>query len=204
MTAAIGAPLVMFLIWVSLWTTVVLLAIALLAAAYEYSLVIRNGQFSWRAYVFGFFYLGIPFLAAVWVRNHEDGAFWLLLTLVTNWLTDTAAYVFGRLWGNTPFAPKISPKKTWEGVFGGIAGGFLTAIGFSLILGYAISFAIIAIGILNPIATVIGDLIESRIKRRYGVKDSGTLLPGHGGILDRIDGTLPALVITALILIAFV
>lgn len=197
-TAAIGAPLVIAIIIWSWWSTSILLLIILSLATYEYWHVTQH-QTTWRAYGFGILYLGLPLLAGLWLRSTEDGAFWLLLILFSNWLTDTAAYFAGRMWGHTPFAPRISPKKTWEGVFGGIMGGFVTALLFAFVLGHGISITIILIGLTVPIATIIGDLLESRIKRRYGVKDSGRLLPGHGGILDRIDGTLVALVIAALI-----
>lgn len=110
------------------------------------------------------------------------------------WAADTLAYYVGRAWGRRPLFPAVSPKKTWEGLFGGIAGSLLTAVALKLLVlpeipwGMWIIFAGIA-GLLAPL----GDLAESRMKRSVGVKDSGSLLPGHGGMLDRVD----ALIITA-------
>lgn len=127
-------------------------------------------------------------LVTPWV---SPGFAWIVFALATTWLGDTFAYFVGRSMGRTPLAPHISPKKTWEGGVGGLVGAALTGIGCVYLLGLPIHPLIGALlggvaGIIGPL----GDLAESQIKRQIGVKDVGSLLPGHGGILDRIDSIL--------------
>jgi phosphatidate cytidylyltransferase len=127
-------------------------------------------------------------LVTPWV---SPGFAWIVFALATTWLGDTFAYFVGRSLGRTPLAPHISPKKTWEGSIGGLIGAALTGIGCVYLFGLPISPLIGAVlggiaGIIGPL----GDLAESQIKRQIGVKDVGSLLPGHGGILDRIDSIL--------------
>lgn len=123
-------------------------------------------------------------------RSWEGGA-WLLLTCCMTWGADTGAYFAGRFFGKRKLFPRASPKKTWEGFFGGM----LTAMGFAfLIRAWALPelsvFDALCLGLLAGIAGTIGDLAESMLKRASHVKDSGSLLPGHGGMLDRIDALL--------------
>lgn len=200
-TAALGIPIVVIIVWASWWSTSLLFVCALVLAGLEYHNLITSEEPTWRANAFGILYLGVPLIAGLWLRSVDEGAFWILLMLFTNWLTDAGAYVAGRWLGHTPLAPRISPGKTWEGALGGMFTGFATALGFTLLLGQSITLGIILVGLSVPTTTIVGDLIESRIKRRYGVKDSGYLLPGHGGLLDRIDGTIFAMVATAVIVL---
>jgi len=153
-----------------------------------------------RASWIGVPYVTLPVMALAIVRS--DAAYglsaliWLLLLV---WSADSIAYVVGRLVGGPKLAPKISPGKTWSGLGGAILGGALA----SLAVGYALevsSLAILALlgGVLAVVAQT-GDLFESHLKRRAGVKDSGKVIPGHGGIFDRVDG-LVAVAIAALII----
>jgi phosphatidate cytidylyltransferase len=119
------------------------------------------------------------------------GMAWIILALAVTWLQDTVAYFVGKAYGRTVMAPLLSPKKTWEGAAAGFLASLLTAPLFTLLLGLPISLAGAALigaaaGIIGPL----GDLVESLIKRQIGIKDSGTLIPGHGGLLDRIDSML--------------
>jgi phosphatidate cytidylyltransferase len=125
----------------------------------------------------------------------------VLEVLVLVWVADTAAYFVGRAWGRRKLAPAISPSKTWEGAWGGIAG----AVAYAIIGGTFLSgvgawpvYAVVAV-VLAAIS-IVGDLFESAAKRQAGVKDSGALLPGHGGILDRVDSAAAVLPIAALLL----
>lgn len=127
-------------------------------------------------------------LLTPWV---SPGFAWIVFALATTWLGDTFAYFVGRSMGRTPLAPHISPKKTWEGSIGGLVGAALTGIGCVYLFGLPMSPIIGALlGGISGIIGPLGDLAESQIKRQIGVKDVGSLLPGHGGILDRIDSIL--------------
>jgi phosphatidate cytidylyltransferase len=123
----------------------------------------------------------------------------VLLVLVLVWIADTAAYFVGRAWGKRKLAPSISPGKTWEGA----AGGVVAALAYAIICGFLIPgiawAGLLAAAVLLAMVSIVGDLFESAAKRQAGVKDSGTLLPGHGGILDRIDSATAALPVAALL-----
>jgi phosphatidate cytidylyltransferase len=116
----------------------------------------------------------------------------LLFALVITWAGDTVAYFVGRAIGKHPFAPILSPKKTWEGAVGGFVGSLLVGVAFSKWTGIAMG-QMLAMAAVGNVAGQVGDLLESAYKRSAGVKDSGTLLPGHGGILDRIDALILAI-----------
>lgn len=124
----------------------------------------------------------------------------VLAVLVLVWIADTAAYFVGRAWGRRKLAPSISPGKSWEGALGGVVGAVAYAIICGTFLwGNAWPAYLLAAVVLAAIS-IVGDLFESAAKRQAGVKDSGTLLPGHGGILDRIDSATAVLPIAALLL----
>ena len=145
----------------------------------------------------GLLYVGAPaFALAVLEWTRFDLVLWAMLV---TWSTDTFAYFAGRSIGGPKLAPRISPNKTWAGLIGGMAGaaivGALAAYLFELDRLFLLAGA--PMGLLAQL----GDLYESRVKRRLGVKDSGSLLPGHGGVLDRVDGLLPVALATLLLLI---
>jgi phosphatidate cytidylyltransferase len=121
----------------------------------------------------------------------------MLLVLVLVWIADTAAYFVGRAWGRRKLAPAISPGKSWEGALGGLIGAALYAIIVAFLTERGASIALVATALLLGMASIVGDLFESAAKRQAGVKDSGTLLPGHGGILDRIDSATATLPLAA-------
>ena len=127
-------------------------------------------------------------------QNRAYGPNFVLFLFVLIWLADTSAYFAGRLWGRAKLAPGISPGKTWMGVAGALwATLVIAAVGGVLLgLGWDKSRLFALIGLFTVTASVAGDLFESMFKRRAGVKDSGTLLPGHGGVLDRIDSLTAA------------
>jgi phosphatidate cytidylyltransferase len=133
-----------------------------------------------------FFYPTIPmlFLLSLYYQMGMPALIWLVLIVA---LTDTGAYVIGKSFGKTPFSPS-SPNKTWEGVGGGVAVATVVGTIFGLSsVGWMSAFSV---AFLTSVASVWGDLYESFLKREAGVKDSGTIFPGHGGMLDRIDGYL--------------
>lgn len=130
----------------------------------------------------------------LWLQHHDNGP-WLVLCLIAIvTIADSGAYFAGKKWGQHKLAPEISPGKTTEGVYGGLLANFLFAILllFGLNLDPEDSFVIVFVILLTSLISVEGDLLESAIKRAHGVKDSGTILPGHGGVLDRIDGICAA------------
>ncbi len=128
------------------------------------------------------------------VLLHADSPRWMLLAAALVWAADTFAYFAGRYLGRARLAPRISPGKTWAGLWGGLAGAVLVAVGGSFVLGIQTDLArLAALALLAALFSVFGDLFESLIKRHSGHKDSGALFPGHGGMMDRIDGVLAAL-----------
>ena len=124
------------------------------------------------------------------IRSLEEGWIWLILLLACTWANDTCAFLVGRAFGNKPLAPKISPNKTVEGSLGGILGSVVVAGAITLFYPALPLFKIMLLGLLLSIVAIFGDLLESALKRQAGIKDSGALIPGHGGILDRFDSTI--------------
>jgi phosphatidate cytidylyltransferase len=143
---------------------------------------------------FGFIYCGWFPLLMVDIRQLPDGKHWLLLTLIIVWSSDTFAYFAGRFAGKNLLYQTVSPKKTWEGAIGGSLGAVLLAVAYAhfFIEGLS-SIEVIVIALTVSVAAALGDLCESLIKRAANVKDSGSILPGHGGFLDRFDGVVLAL-----------
>lgn len=151
----------------------------------------------------GIVYIGLFGSYFVSIRNLPDGAWWLMVILIGVWLGDSGGYIIGKWLGQRKFAPRLSPKKTKEGYAGGIIFGTLFTPLFVLLyrqLGLSVDSEItftraLIIGIIMSVFTTLGDLGISMFKRTFGVKDSGAILPGHGGILDRIDSWLWGVVI---------
>lgn len=131
---------------------------------------------------------------------HRDGAGWLLVALGIIWAADTGAYFAGRAFGKHKLSPRISPNKTVEGFVGGAVAGVSVAVIGAALLGTttAVLPLVALVAFVTVIFSVVGDLFESLLKRHVGAKDSGTLIPGHGGLLDRIDSVLAALPVFAL------
>ncbi|ADY56551.1 phosphatidate cytidylyltransferase [Syntrophobotulus glycolicus DSM 8271] len=127
------------------------------------------------------------------LRGLEQGLLWCLFTFFVVWLSDTGAFFIGSAFGQRKLAPKVSPNKSIEGALGGIAAGALIGLGFALFTQIGTVLAMVLLAVVSSVAAMIGDLFESSLKRMAGVKDSGTLIPGHGGVLDRFDSLLFAL-----------
>lgn len=139
----------------------------------------------------GLLYVGFPLSTVVSTRALPDGEWLVLFLAVVTWASDTGAYYTGTLWGKHPLLPSISPKKTIEGVLGGL----VLAVGVALLAQqwFASQLSLVdslILGVLLTAVGLLGDLFESVLKRRTGVKDSGGILPGHGGMLDRLDSLL--------------
>ncbi len=148
---------------------------------------------------FGVIYIGAPCLALVWLRGAPEGALWVLMLLAVTWAADIAAFLVGSLLKGPKLWPRFSPNKTWSGFVGGLAASTAAGALCSALFGVAMSPVIGAfIGLAGGLATMGGDLWESMLKRRFGVKDSGDLIPGHGGLLDRVDGLMFAVLVLAI------
>ncbi|KAB7895517.1 phosphatidate cytidylyltransferase [Rouxiella sp. S1S-2] len=137
-----------------------------------------------------------------YAENHYNGAWWLLYVMLLVWGADSGAYLFGKLFGKHKLAPKVSPGKTWEG----LVGGLLTSALISWLFGrYApldvVPSTLLICSIIAALASVLGDLTESMFKREAGIKDSGNLIPGHGGIMDRIDSLTAAVPVFACLML---
>ena len=177
----------------------VLVAAAATLLYFEWTRIVRGWGLTWKAG--GFVYALLPALALLWIRDRaEHGLALLLWVFIVTWATDIGAYLVGRSFGRTKLAPSISPGKTVEGLYGGMAGA--TILGGAWVLLTRLNITLLALAPLLALAAQGGDLFESWMKRRAGVKDSGRLLPGHGGLFDRLDGLVPVAVLTAAVQLA--
>lgn len=181
------------------WPFAVMVALVATVMYVEWTRIVRDWGLGWK--VAGFAYCLLPALALLWIRERAEpegiglGPDLLIWVFVVVWATDIGAYFAGRAIGGPKLAPSISPNKTIAGLIGGVVSAALLASAWVMfaklpsLLGWiAAPFAVMA---------QVGDLFESGLKRRAGVKDSGTWLPGHGGLLDRLDGLVPVAALTA-------
>lgn len=154
---------------------------------------------------YGVIYIAPAVIAMIWLRRMDAGLSWTLLMFTVTWFADIFAFATGSLLKGPKLWPRYSPNKTWSGFFGGLVAASLGAVGIlalsqtlpalpDLHLAWPVAAAI---GLLGGLATMTGDLWESMLKRRFGVKDSGDLIPGHGGMLDRVDGLMFAAIVVA-------
>ncbi len=145
-------------------------------------------------------YLGLAMVALAWLRDDGDaGRANVLFLLLVVWASDIGAYLAGRLVGGPKLAPRISPSKTWAGAVGGLIAAMAVGAAAALALNGGVVPHILPVAAGIGLAAQFGDLLESAVKRHYGVKDSGWLIPGHGGLLDRLDGVLTAAPTSALL-----
>jgi len=145
--------------------------------------------------VLGIVYIPVPLCLLIFIRQLEGGTFWIIWLLIVIFANDTGAFYTGTFFGKRPLAPKISPKKTIEGSLGGITVSMIAGFIFCQIFFHDLSLSFLTLpgSLMLAVSGQIGDLFESAMKRSSGIKDSGRILPGHGGMLDRIDGLLPAI-----------
>ena len=178
---------------------VTLVALASCVIFYEWRRIVRGWGFGWQ--VAGFLYALVPALALLWIRERSPvGVELLLWVFITTWSVDIGAYFAGRTIGGPKLAPAISPNKTWAGLIGGMIAAAL----FGGLWAWLLQLPAILLLLAPPfaVAAQIGDLFESGLKRRAGVKDSGDWLPGHGGALDRLDGLVVVATLTAAAMMA--
>jgi phosphatidate cytidylyltransferase len=146
---------------------------------------------------YGVVYLAPSLIALWWLRQSPEGRGWTTLLLAVTWSADVGAFLVGNWLKGPKLAPQLSPNKTWSGFIGGLV--FAVVVGEVVSLISTVKAPVISagVGLLAGLATMLGDLWESMLKRRFGVKDSGQLIPGHGGLLDRVDGMIFAILVVA-------
>lgn len=147
---------------------------------------------------YGVIYIAPCAIALLWLRGEEHGRSWATMLFAVTWSADICAFLVGSALKGPKLWPRFSPNKTWSGFFGGLVGAMIAAV---LVATFSdatvVWYAAALIGLAGGLATMAGDLWESALKRRFGVKDSGDLIPGHGGLLDRVDGLMFASVVIA-------
>ncbi len=181
----------------------VILGLSLVIAAFVFVFDHKNRTFEDSAIpVFGALYIVLLLWCGIALRAQPRGMHLIILTLIGSVMSDTCAFAFGSLFGKKKLCPEISPKKTVEGMWGGFAGGAIGLVIYGLVLfllkidcGIPFWFCPI-LGILVSFVSQAGDLFMSAVKRQCGIKDFSKLLPGHGGVLDRIDSYLPSFAVT--------
>ena len=172
----------------------VLAAAASTAIFWEWMRITRGWGLGWSAA--GFVYALLAAISLLWVRDRADNGLAVVIWIfLVTWSTDIGAYFAGRRFGRKKLAPAVSPNKTWAGLYGGILAATLIAGAWAWLIG--LDPALYLLATVFAVATQAGDLFESWMKRRAGVKDSGNWLPGHGGIFDRLDGLIPVAILTA-------
>ena len=192
-----AAVLILIAIWAALrggYVFAVLVAAAAVIIFYEWRRLVARWGFGWQ--VAGFLYALVPALALLWIRDRAPQGLELLLwVFIVTWSTDIGAFFAGRAIGGPKLAPAISPNKTIAGLVGGMISAGLAGYAWTELT--SLSAALFVLAPLFALAAQGGDLFESGLKRRAGVKDSGSWLPGHGGALDRLDGLVVVATLTA-------
>ena len=219
LSAIILAPIFIYIIMQGGTAVTLLVAFMFAVMLYEWSMITSKANQKILWLLFGFIYLGfgmLTFLALTNIRVNFSGLsnfpIFLFVLMGLVWVNDIFAYIFGKNIGGPKLWPSVSPNKTWAGFIGGIT----ACVGVFFIINYFLTdfsantmsdsnflYALL-VHIIVPIVATAGDLFESSIKRKFGVKDSGNIIPGHGGLLDRFDGVLSVMIVTGLLLmIAF-
>lgn len=196
-SALVLAPLVLGIVYYGGWPFNILIGVLAALLALEWSRMVDR-HIGWMA--FGVVYIAFSCWALWRLRIDPEwgrvAVFWLLAVV---WGADTGGYAFGLTLKGPKLAPKLSPKKTWSGFIGGT---LLAAFGGWAVAAYFLDGAgwqVAAYSALIGVVSQVGDLFESGVKRRFGVKDSGAIIPGHGGLFDRVDGLVAAAIVAALV-----
>lgn len=186
------------------WPFAVLVAAIATIMYLEWSRMVGSWGFVWR--LLGFAYCLLPAVSLLWIRERAEyqdigsGFDLLIWVFLVVWATDIGAYFTGRAIGGPKLAPSISPNKTIAGLIGGVLSA--TIMAGAWVYSVQLPASLLALAAPLALSAQMGDLFESGLKRRAGVKDSGTWLPGHGGLLDRLDGLVPVAILTAALMVA--
>jgi phosphatidate cytidylyltransferase len=197
-SAGLMVATLLIVLWAGgiIFTAIVLSAALFMIKEWE-GLTFHDGIITQR---FGYLYIILPCACLIWLRGQTNGFTVLLAFFAIISATDVAAYFAGKTFGRHKLIPAISPNKTWEGLLGGVSAAVITGLIFSLYM--HLSYSYLFIGFISTVLAILaqaGDIFESFMKRKAGVKDSGNLIPGHGGILDRLDGYMFTAPVWALI-----
>lgn len=201
-SAAVGLPLLFLVLWAGGLVFAAVAVVAALIALREMLDLLRRARtirgggpvvLDGVRVLAGVACVALPFAALIALRLDDAGLQWTALAFLVTFATDTSAYAVGRAVGRRKLAPSISPGKTWEGAVGGLVGAVAAAAALVTLLGEIETRILpaIALGLGVGVAAQAGDLLESKVKRLADAKDSGRLIPGHGGLLDRLDSLLP-------------
>jgi len=203
-SALVLAPLAIVVAWLGDWPFVVFWSVAGMAVLWEWIMLVKGSHSAPRVRRFwitaGIGYAGCMVLAPILLRaDTVYGLSAMLLLFAIVWATDIFAYFAGRAIGGPKLAPAISPKKTWSGAIAGTVGAIIVGVALAGLLGQFDKGTIAVVALLLSIMAQLGDLLESWIKRRFGAKDASHLIPGHGGVMDRLDGFWAAAVAGCLV-----
>ena len=212
LSALVMLPVAVGALWYGGWFFLCLVIGLAVVSVYEWGGMVLSGEKKLTDFFLlgaGYVYILLACSAMLWLRiKAEDGLLLTLLAFAMVWATDICAYFSGKTIGGPKLAPKISPNKTWAGLIGGMIGAGLVAIVFGMDkyqIDLFAEWSVLCLAVLGAVFAVIGqvgDFMISGVKRHYGVKDTGSIIPGHGGILDRIDALLlvvPVFVVFAMI-----
>lgn len=196
LTALVLIPVAIFVAYIGGWLWLALVALVSIGLFVEWKMIVGN-RAGWI--VIGIAYAVAAFLASVAVRLDQVWGFAaLMFILLVVWMTDIGGYFAGRGIGGPKLWPRVSPKKTWAGAVGGVVLSLAVAAGFAT-FGVGRLVPLLLLAMVLTVLSQLGDLFESAVKRKFGVKDSSQIIPGHGGLLDRLDGFVFAVIAAAVI-----
>ena len=200
------APIAIGIAWLGGWPFVLFWALAACIVLWEWTQLVTRSRntasytdfLAWM--IAGLLYAGVLALApAILRRDPALGLVAILFLFAVVWGTDIAAYFAGRALGGPKLWAAVSPNKTWSGALGGALGGVVTALLVVTVAGLVIAPMLVLVALVLSIASQAGDLLESALKRQFGAKDASDLIPGHGGLMDRLDGFLTAVLAAVMV-----
>lgn len=222
LSAIILAPIFLYILYIGHIPYLALVTLLFTIFMYEWCMITKKSNQKLMWFLFGFLYLGLACIVMIILSlgtfrtsfiGLQNFPALLFIVILLVWINDISSYFIGRAIGGPKLAPKISPNKTWAGAIGGVIGCIIFFFVANIIFNFGAGlitdrafYSALFVHILVPIISQIGDLFESWVKRKFGVKDSGNIIPGHGGLLDRFDGlilVLNAIGIVFLVSLAF-
>jgi phosphatidate cytidylyltransferase len=206
-SSAVMAPIAIGIAWLGGWPFVLFWALAACIVLWEWTQLVTRSRNTVSSYtdflvwmIAGLLYAGVVLLAPIILRRDPALGFVAILFLfAVVWGTDIAAYFAGRALGGPKLWAAVSPNKTWSGALGGALGGVVAALLVVTVAGLVIAPMLVLVALVLSIASQAGDLLESALKRQFGAKDASDLIPGHGGLMDRLDGFLTAVLAAVMV-----